>query len=457
MTNKAALTKNSKVICTEQFYYAPTALISVDGNNVPVNTIYCFLSKVEPWPDPENPPVPNIDEKSMKQVFKNMFVAKEITSGDIGLVIERIDWEIGEIYDYYRDDIDMFQVDANGYLIKHFYVKNRYDQVFKCLWNANGAISTEEPYFEPGTYGNNNIFQGVDGYKWKYMYTIDTGLKVKFMDDSWIPILSTGIYPNPLESSAGYGDIEVINVTQGGSGYDPANAVISVVITGDGTGAAGTVEVTDGVITDIIVTNPGTNYTYANVAIVSTVGSGAEAICPVSPVAGHGFDPIGELGVSHAMMTCEFNGSENGYVPTDIDFHQLGIVINPSSLSRTPLPANSTIYKTTTDLIVAPGFGLYTQDEFVFQGTSLENASFVGRVLSFDAAGNVLKVINTTGTLTTNAPVFGNTSATTRTLLSYSFPDFQIMSGYITYIENRTGIQRSDDGIEQIRLVLGKD
>lgn len=457
MTSKAILTHDSKVICTEQFYYAPSATIAKLGNDVPVNSLFCFLSKVEPWTDDVDPPIPQIDDKSLKQVFKNMFVVKQITAGDIGLVIQRIDWKSGEIYDYYQDDVDMYQVDSNGYLLKHFYVKNKYDQVFKCLWNSNGAESTSEPYFEPGTYGTNNIYQGPDGYKWKYMYTIDTGLKVKFMDDAWMPILATGVVPDPAQSTAGYGDIEVINVTDGGSGYDPANAVISVVITGDGSGAFGTVEVTDGVITDIIMTQQGSNYTYANAAIVSSIGTGATLSCPVSPVCGHGFDPIGELGVSHVMMTCEFDGSEGGYVPTDIDYHQLGIVANPSSLSRTPLPANSAIYKTTTDLVVAPGFGLYTQDEWVYQGTSLETASFSARVLSFDAAGNVLKTINTTGSLATNAPIFGQSSLTTRTVLSYSVPDFQIMSGYITYIENRSAIQRSDDGIEQIRLVLGKD
>jgi len=105
---------------------------------------------------------------------------------------------------------------------------------------------------------------------------------------------------------------------------------------------------------------------------------------------------------------------------------------------------------------VAPGFGVYVQDEVIFQGPddNIENATFTATALSFDTSTNVLRLINTTGTLTTNAPV-RNVPKTNRTLLSYTTPDYAVLSGYVTYIENRTGVQRSSDGIEQIRIVLG--
>ena len=63
-----------------------------------------------------------------------------------------------KVFDYYQDNVDMLAVDENDFLIKSFYIKNRYDQVFKCLWNNNAQPSTREPYFEPGTYGSNNLF-----------------------------------------------------------------------------------------------------------------------------------------------------------------------------------------------------------------------------------------------------------------------------------------------------------
>ena len=453
MANQNLLTYGAAISSIEQLYYSPVAVIP--NTNVPLGTSYVFLSKVDPWVNDTAPPIPKQDQQYIKSVFKNTFVAKLVTSNDLCPVIARIDWTANTIYDYYRDNIDMFQKDVDGYPVYEFYVKNTYDQVFKCLWNNNGGMSTQMPFFQPGTYGTDNIYQGTDGYKWKYMYTISSGLKVKFMDSTWIPVPVGANTPNPLLTSAGYGDIEVINVTNGGTGYDPANATISVVVTGDGVGASGTAVVSGGVITNILVANTGTNYSYANVSITSTSGSNAAAIAFASPVGGHSFDPISELGCRNIMVTVDFNGSEGGYIPTDITYHQLGIVIQPTTSQLSPLPANATIYSTTTDLVVAPGFGTYQSDEILYQGTSLAAATFTATILSYDIGNNVVKLINTTGTPITNSPVFGQTSGTTRTLLSYSVPNYTLFSGYMSFIENRSGIQRSSDGIEQFKIVLG--
>ena len=91
----------------------------------------------------------------------------------------------------------------------------------------------------------------------------------------------------------------------------------------------------------------------------------------------------------------------------------------------------------------------------LFRSDAIANQKFYARVLTFDTATNVLYLINTVGIPVNNSPVFGNSSKTARTLLSYSSSKFVPFSGYITYIENRSAIQRSDDGIEQFRFVLG--
>lgn len=453
MAYKDLLLYGAKVASVEQVYYSPVAVVP-PAITTPLAATYCFLAKVDPWLDENNPPAPTQDQKYIKSVYKNIFAAKLITSSQISPVIQRVDWTSGITYDYYRDDVDMFQQDVNGNNVLNFYVKNHYDQVFKCLWNNNGSPSTVEPFFEPGTYNTNNIYAGSDGYQWKYMYTVDSGQKVRFMDTTWMPV-SVGINtPNPLVNSAGAGSIDVINVTNGGSGYDP-NFPVTVSIVGDGTGATASATITNGAISGITVTSAGSNYTYATATVSSLSGSGAILQAPTSPIGGHGFDPVSELGCSHVMYTCEFQGNENGVIPTDITYHQIGLLFNPTDKSVSPGPASGSIYKATTDLVVAPGFGVYTNDEVVYQGSSLATATFVGTILSFDSASNIIRVLNTTGSLTTNAPVFGVTSKTTRTLLSYSPPTFVTLSGYMAYIENRTGIQRSADGIEQVKIVLG--
>lgn len=457
-TNQSLLAYGSKISSVEDVYFSPVAKVS--GQQLA--SLYCFIGNVTPWPD-GTPPVPTQDQYSLKQTLRNMIAAKLINTAQISPVVQRINWTSGTTYAYYDDRIDMFALDQNGYLINSFYVMNTYNQVFKCLWNNNGQSSTAMPYFQPGSYNTNNIYQGVDGYKWKYIYTVADGDQINFMDTNWIPIAVGQNTPNPIASSVGTGSVDVINVTNGGTGYDAVNSTITIVITGDGTGASANVgQVVNGVIQDIIVQTPGSNYNYANVTILSAnsqIGSGATTISPVSPIGGHGYDPVSELGCSHVMISVEFNGSEavNGinYVPTDITYYQAGIVVNPTSRALSPLPANSSIYNTTTQLIVAGGFGQYVSNEIVYQGATLGAATFSGTVVDFDPASEVLSVINTTGSLTYNAPVFGNSSTTSRILLSATFPDFVTESGYVSYIENLTGVQRSSDGIEQFKFVLG--
>jgi len=479
MANQNILTTFFKTTQTQQNFYAPVA--SLPGSSQTVESIYCFLSRVDAWSDEVNPPTPTQDQKYLKSVYANIFVAKQITSNNIALVLQRIDWTPNTVYQYYQDNIDMFAVDVNGFLVNNFYIKNRYNQVFKCLWNNNGQPSTYEPFFQPGTYGTNNIYKNSDGYKWKYMYTIDQGSIKTFMDTSWMPVPISAIqgqvysgqtldptqgttnFPSVTDTgqliTAGWGDIEVINVTNGGSGYDPANNIITVTVVGDGFNANGSAVVSNGSITDIVVTNTGYNYTYANVIITSASGSGAVAIAPVSPIGGHGYDVPSELGCSHTMFTCEFNGNEavNGVpmVPTDIDYRQVGLLYNPLAISTYPYFANGSIYSATTQLTMAPGFGAFVSDETIYQGTSLTNATFKATVLSFNTSTNVIYAINTYGTPTLNQPIFGNLSSTVRTLLGETGSDFISFSGYLAYIENRSGVQRSSDGIEQFKFVLG--
>ena len=452
MANKIVITPEAKVVQVQQSYYLPVSVLP-SKVTVPVETNYCFLSRVDPWEG--DVPAPSLDQKTRKEIFKNIFVVKKVTTSDISPVIQRIDWEPNKLYYFYRDDVNTLEQDSNGNLVYPFYVRNRYDQVFKCLWNNNGGLTSDEPMFTPGTYGTNNIYMGSDGYKWKFMYSIDSGLKTKFMDSNWLPVSVTTNSLNPLLSPAGCGDIEVVNVYNGGSGYDPANATINITITGDGNGATAIANTSNGSIIDIIVTNPGANYTFANVTVSSEIGSGAVAYANTSPVGGHGFDPISELGCSHVMYSIEFNGSEDGEIPTDIDFHQLGLMVNPTARQTTPEPANGNIYRTTTDFVVSSGFGAFVRDEIVYQGPSLASATFTAKVLSFDVATNLLRLINITGSPTINGSVYGNTSSTARTLLTVSYPNFVLFSGYLAYIENRDSIQRSFDGIEQYRFVLG--
>ena len=458
MTTKSLLTNNLRGTLVTQTVTGPSTIIKSTG--LPVETLYVFLAQVDPWPDENNPPVPTQDWKYLKSIYKKMFVLKKVLASEISPILARIDWTANTVYDYYQDSIDMTAIDSNGILVHKFYAKNKYDQVFKCLWNKNGGLSTSEPFFQPGTYKTNNIYAGSDGYKWKFMYTISPGLKRAFMDTNWMPVSVPTETIYPFESPEGTGGIEVINVINGGSGFDQVNSAINITIIGDGTGAAAFATSANGVITDIIVTNPGSNYSSANTTATSANGSNATFSSPSSPIGGHGLDAFSELGCRNVMFSVEFNTSEGGVIPTDIKYRQIGLLSNPVSLSSIAsfgsddVAANGAIYQSTTNLLTASGFGSFVSGEIVYQGPSANAATFIGTVLSFDNGTNQIKVINTLGTVILNASIFGQSSSTARTLLQATDPDIIVSTGSINYIGNITGVQRSIDGIEQFKFVL---
>ena len=458
--NSSLLTYSSKLYEVLQYYFAPSSTAE-EYVDVP-NSLYAFIGRITPWPDPFNPPMPEQSQIAIKETFKNIIAAKKIISSDISPVIPRRDWDTGTVYDYYDDRVNMFTVDANNLVSKNFYVRNRYDQVFICLWNNRGAASTVEPQLSPGTFDATFLVQTSDGYKWKFLYSIDAGIKQRFLDETWMPVPVGFNVPNPTVSPAAEGQIDVINITTVGQGYQSGGVVVT--ISGDGTDAAASPVINAaGYLTDMVMTNVGSGYTYANTVITPATGFPtpnvtAVAMTPVSPVGGLGLDPISDLGCNNVMVTVEFIEDEGGNIPTDITYYQLGLILDPSSQQSTPAYTFGDIFDTTKQFTVSPGTGSFVSGQTVYQGPSLISASFTAQVVSFDATNNLLRVINTSGTPTINDALIqdasGAVNVAVRTLLATADPDFILYSGYMTYIENRTAIQRSPDGTEQFRLVL---
>lgn len=430
------------------------ALSQIENNYLNAGDAYVFLGKVDQWPDDNNPPVPSQSPAYIKQVFKNMFAVKKLSAANIAAVVPRIDWTSGTVYEEYSDQVDNF-ITVNGIVTKQFYVRNSYDQIFKCLFNNNGAASIIEPTITPG---NTNTARAVitsDGYKWIYVTTIDKGQKQKFFDESWMPISINDVAPRS-NTTYGFGSIDAINVINSGSGYANGFSTTTVTITGDGMGATALANVSNNIITDITVTNSGNNYTYANVTIIPVSpygGANANAEIVISPIAGNNYDPASELGCNHLMYSIEFDSSEGGAVPTNINFRQVGL-LNYCVLKNGSVPELIT-YNTSDLATVSFGIGVFESGETVYQGTTFDTSGFTATVCSFDSSNNILSLINTVGTPSLGSSINGSVSGASRVLLNYSEPTFDVGSGYMSYIENRSPIQRSPNDNEQIRIIVG--
>lgn len=102
----------------------------------------------------------------------------------------------------------------------NFYVMTDDFNVYKCLDNNNNRPSTVKP---SGT--SVNPISTIDGYIWKYMYNVPINLRNKFLNDSFIPVISA--LTNQFYSN---GTVDNVIINNKGTGYTTATITVS----GDG-------------------------------------------------------------------------------------------------------------------------------------------------------------------------------------------------------------------------------
>lgn len=333
------------------------------------NYYYC-LGKIDKWDNldsvPSIPPIDSYYENS--SVKEDIIFIKKITYNDVSIVIPRYGWTSGEQYDFWDDKNDM-----RG---SKFYCVNSNLNVYKCLDNNGGVPSSVMP-----TETSLEAFKTLDGYTWKYMYNIPMFKRNKFNSLEYIPVqraLSDSFYNkgsiervDVIDGGSGYnsnmltylnvvgaipyqgsganlvpiislfnvyaengidiirpkGSIIGVKIVYGGTGYslppiitivdtlnagrglwgtharftsvvNSAGTIINVVVVdpgidyssytdttitvqGDGAGAKFTPVVYGGSIVDVVVENVGSGYTYINLS-VQGAGNGAK----VNPIFG---------------------------------------------------------------------------------------------------------------------------------------------------------------------------
>ena len=105
-------------------------------------------------------------------------------------------------------------------------------------------------------------------------------------------------------------------------------------IVGDGANATAiaTVNQSTKTISGIEVKTTGDSYSFANVIIDDSTGTGAIAEAVVPPRKGHGFDPHEELGSDKIMYAVTIEGNESNTITANLQngFRTVGIISNPS-------------------------------------------------------------------------------------------------------------------------------
>lgn len=439
------LTENFKIEMARSVY----DLIDLSNNSLLPESkksyLFAVLAKQTPWSaDPELVPNPEETVNSLNQLYRTSLFAKRLTNADASFVVRRIDWEAETVYDAYDDDT--FDYDSD------FYVLNSNYKVFKCLDNNNGAASIEEPDITlSSTSLEEPYVQTSDGYKWKYLYTLNSIQRQKYLTLDWMPVSA-----NKFVSAASInGSIDVVNVTNSGNNYTNGVTQNIISIKGDGTGASFRANVAGGQIQNVIIQNRGQNYTYATLTIADVpggVGTGATAEVVISPQNGHGFDPVYELGASTLIFDCDFEGNDLSFL-SENDYRQVYLLKNPIDQVTNNL-ASGEKYSMYYRIKTSPGLGNFNEDEVVYQGVTYADATFTADVVYFDEVQNFLYVNNIRGDLGTNQSIKGLSTGSIRIVNAFSLPELKLYTGKVLYISNAQPVSRNEEQTDRVRFLL---
>lgn len=408
---------------------------------------YITISHVGPWANESSPPEP-VDLRSTEvSIWRSMLGGKKITPNDVYHVVPRVNWEANTVYTQYTDT-------GNTIFHENFYVMTSDYNVYKCIDNNFGANSTVMP-----TYTRfNQLSTESDGYIWKYLYTLTTEERVRFLSDSWMPVrfqsLDDGSLLYQVEQNAIDGGIEHIEVISGGSGYtNTSNIIITIEGDGSSANAIANVNVAGQTIHSITMTNPGSGYHFANVIITSNTGSNASANAIITPIGGHGSNPLEELGASHLLINMRLKDSEDGKLTLQNDFRQIAVIRNPKKYGEANTLFTNTTFSQVTTLTTSSGSDDYELDEYVYQGVSLEEATFSARVVDWYSSNSTMNVIEVVGTPTA-ATLIGANSGVSRFLASTEVGELIPYSAGLMYIQNVPGVTRALNQTESITFVI---
>jgi len=462
------------------------------------SSTYIFIGRSFDWDDENSPPSPANAVGEEIDAFADMIALKKVAPSDVthGLVRRNYDSTGSTSYDEYQHDISTSNPavasGATNLYDSRFYVITDEYHVYKCIRtgrDSSGAVvaSTVKPTGTSPTAlveTSDTGAAGGRGYLWKYMYTIGASDTIKFVTNDFIPVKTLGAQTEvdgetgigtaatddgsslwDVENQAVDGAVHHIEVTNGGSGYND-NDYTGVAILGDGQNGECTVHVSGNVVTHITVTTAGSGYKRASIDIngITGIGSGANATAKViiSPIYGHGANPVEELGGNYIIVNSRLEFNEgSGDFPTDNDFRRIGLIQDPFAKGTTTVSTSDSL--TAYNQITVSSVGNISVDDIIMNANSNGSSVAVSRVVSVDASTNVVShipVANSGGQYVDFANsdtiyVDGVQVATTGgSAVSTTHPEVERFTGKIMYIENRGAVTRAADQIEDIKLIV---
>ena len=505
------------------------------------NDYYHFtIGKTTEWDDEESPESPIDSDSYANQFRRNIMFTQAVSSADICLLTNRVDWASGTVYDAYDDNYNTDNPaysEATSLDAANFYVITDQYKVYKCIENNGNEPSTIKP-----TSTSTSVVLLGDNYKWKFLFQVSTSDQTKFLTSDYIPVrkltgmplfdvngeidsiavltggsaystnphvIITGDGTGATATAARTGSaVSSITVTSAGSGYSFAFATITdgggtgatatvtlgdddsapalqaavegtsesgtidniilltpgqdyvggdvtVVITGDGSGAEATVTIAEGtgVITGITITNNGSEYTFADIAFSNGVGTGtgATARAIISPQGGHGSNPVRELFATTLGITISLSENTNSDLILNNDFRQVGLIKNIYNYDEDEI--YTTHSGTASYIIDVDSDSDYAVDDVL---TTDSDGEFIVVQIVDPGTGTYKIYLQAVYPLISNASILTNTTQDISNLSINSVvePEISIKTGEIMYMENRLSTTRSSEQVETIKSLI---
>jgi len=417
-------------------------------------------------------------------------------------------WTSNTVYTQYDDTVDLSDED--------FFVVTSARDVFKCIYNNNGAASNTEPTKRALKIGV--PVKEVDGYEWLYLYTIDKSDYTKYVTANYMPVVANTLIANaavdggifnivvevdgddyPFHSgNATFSNTSTIKLYTGANNtinyYKDSSVAITNTLTGNTyvrkiLSSNSTLWITTESFPNNFLSNTDCEYVIGpTVTVSSETGNGVVAYsvvdagsvdkieiveygtgykdATVSITAGSG---LGSGAEARAVISPLGGHGKNVYDELHVDslgvhclFDEWGIVntfnadvtYRTVGLLKNPTYANGTLY-------VANTF-----NEIATINISAGTGTFTyGEIVKGTASNNlgrfayanssVVLLTGTNGTFVLGEDIVGADSRARRTVnATSSAVDLKLYSGEVLYVQNIQEVTRSATNKEQVKLVI---
>lgn len=420
---------------------------------------YLAIGRSDVWNGTDTPPViadSDISSFEFVQKTRHSLMSYKQVFG-CSLVVPRVDWTSGTIYEAYTDLVSEIDVANDPY-----YVMNDNLRVYVCLEQAKDASGAAVASTVKPTGVLTTPFETSDGYVWQYLYQVGPEDANSFLTNNYMPVQyiatdndavsAVEVEQKALQDASVSGAVLGIEMINNGTGY---SGTVTLNFAENGAGAAATANISGGAITHFTMDTNGSGYKNSLVEIIGN-GSDATARAVLGPVDGITADPTKTLRCDAVMLHSDFENSENNTILSENDFRQVALIKNPkkygtlvdsdftsvSGNSMKRLQFSSVTNNFLSDRVVvgqtsgAKAYLVhYDSDGWIYQNETTGFSSFSAgeTVAAEEGSGSGSGVLQST-------PMID--------------PDVDIYSGDMIYINNITAVTRDVNQTEDIKVVI---